>query len=64
MKSSKHCQYLLQVIHGIFLVLTTLSYQSLLLLTQANISKVTAQTLPLLCATPGKDGIGKDGIEK
>lgn len=57
MKSSKHCQYLLQILRSFILVLTTLSYQSLLLLTQANISKVSAQTAPLLCATPGKDGI-------
>jgi uncharacterized repeat protein (TIGR01451 family) len=49
--------YLLQLIRSIILVLTTLSYQSLLLLTQANITKVSAQTAPLLCATPGKDGI-------
>jgi uncharacterized repeat protein (TIGR01451 family) len=57
MKSSKHRQYLLQLIRSFILLLTTLSYQSLLLLTQANITKVSAQTPPLLCATPGKDGI-------
>ncbi|MBE9208592.1 isopeptide-forming domain-containing fimbrial protein [Nostoc sp. LEGE 06077] len=43
----------LKLIRSLTLILTTLSYQSLILLTQ---TPATAQVTPNLCATPGKDG--------
>ncbi|MBD2489785.1 DUF11 domain-containing protein [Aulosira sp. FACHB-615] len=45
--------HLLKLIRSVTLILTTLSYQSLILLTQ---TPATAQVTPQLCATPGKDG--------
>ncbi|MEO0686639.1 MAG: isopeptide-forming domain-containing fimbrial protein, partial [Cyanobacteria bacterium J06649_11] len=46
-----------KLIRSSFLLLTTCSYQSLILLGEANFSRVTAQTARL-CAQPGKDGPG------
>jgi uncharacterized repeat protein (TIGR01451 family)/fimbrial isopeptide formation D2 family protein len=53
LKSQTSQHRLLKLIRTLTLVLTTLSYQSLLLLIQV---PVTAQVTPRLCATPGKDG--------
>ncbi len=45
-----------KLIRSFILLFTTFSYQSLLLLVEANFSQVAAQTAPRLCAVPGKDG--------
>lgn len=56
MKSAN--KYLSRLIRCFILLFTTLSYQSLILLIEANISNVSAQVQPSLCATPGRDGNG------
>jgi uncharacterized repeat protein (TIGR01451 family) len=58
MKSANSRQGLLQLIRSFILLLTSLSSQSLLLLSQANFAKVTAQVTPNFCAVPGNDGLG------
>ena len=56
MKSSKS-----KFIRSFALLLTTCSYQGLLLLSEANFSPVAAQTTSQrLCAAPGKDGAGNN----
>ena len=47
-----------KLIRSSALLLTTLSYQGLLLLSEANFSRVSAQTTARLCAAPGRDGAG------
>ena len=49
-----------KLIRSFTLLLTTCSYQSLILLGEANFSPVAAQTIPRLCAAPGKDGAGNN----
>ncbi|MEL7243916.1 MAG: hypothetical protein AAGM40_16520, partial [Cyanobacteria bacterium J06573_2] len=46
-----------KLIRSFALLLTTFSYQGLILLSGANFSRVAAQTTRL-CAVPGKDGPG------
>ncbi|AFY59171.1 conserved repeat protein [Rivularia sp. PCC 7116] len=46
------------LIRSFTLLMTTCSYQGLLLIGGANFSPVAAQTTPLLCAAPGTDGDG------
>ncbi|BAZ10568.1 hypothetical protein NIES4071_23910 [Calothrix sp. NIES-4071] len=61
MKSNKknhYSQFLLKKFRYFTLACTTISYQTLALLTNANFSPVSAQVAPSLCAVPGKDGVG------
>ncbi|BAY18471.1 conserved repeat domain protein [Anabaenopsis circularis NIES-21] len=53
LKSQTSQTHPLKLIRSLTLILTTLSYQSLILLTQ---TPAIAQFAPRLCATPGKDG--------
>ncbi|MEB3217779.1 MAG: isopeptide-forming domain-containing fimbrial protein [Nostocales cyanobacterium 94392] len=49
-----------KLIRSFILLFTSCSYQSLLLLIEANFSQVAAQTTTRLCAVPGKDGPGNN----
>ncbi|MEO1428033.1 MAG: isopeptide-forming domain-containing fimbrial protein [Cyanobacteria bacterium J06633_8] len=49
-----------KLIRSLTLLMTTCSYQGLLLMGEANFSQVAAQTTPLLCAAPGTDGAGNN----
>ncbi|PAX45787.1 hypothetical protein CK510_29845, partial [Brunnivagina elsteri CCALA 953] len=53
-------EYFLRVFRSCVFLSTILSYQSLLLLVEANSSPVFAQVQPSLCATPGNDGVGNN----